>query len=136
MKSSYLLANVGLSVACLGSAVFAADGDAAAPPAEAPKGLLPVPNYGGDLWTRSHLAGDFNGGRKQLAEHGIQIDVDWTQYAQSIVAGGRDSDSHYGGHLDYLMHFDLMRMGLIPGGLLTVRAESRYGQSVNAAAGP
>ncbi|HEY7090562.1 MAG TPA: carbohydrate porin, partial [Tepidisphaeraceae bacterium] len=135
MAFSQFLAHVGLCLTFLSASALAADGEATTPPPEAPKGLLPIPDYSGDWLTRSHLAGDFNGGRTQLANHGVQIDVDWTQYAQSIVAGGRDSDSHYGGHLDYLMHLDLMRMGLIPGGLLTVRAESRYGQSVNGAAG-
>jgi porin len=103
---------------------------------QATKGILPVPDYTGDVWTRSYLAGDFNGGRTALANKGIQLDVDWTQYAQSIVQGGRDSDSHYGGHLDYLFHFDLMKMGVLPGALVTVRAETRYGQSVNGTAGP
>jgi porin len=62
--------------------------------------------------------------------------VDWTQYAQSICKGGRDDDKAYGGHIDMLMHLDLMRMGVLPGALVTVRAESRYGESVNGAAGP
>jgi hypothetical protein len=61
--------------------------------------------------------------------------VDWTQYGQTIIEGGRDTQSHYGGHLDYLIHLDLMRMNLIRGGLLTIRGESRYGQSVKGAAG-
>src|SRR5262245_27332370 len=97
----------------------------------APKGLLPVPDYSGDLWTRRYLAGDFNGGRTALANAGIQIDLDWTQVAQCIVDGGREEDSAYSGNIDALIHVDLMRMNLIQGGLLTIRAESRYGDSVN-----
>ncbi len=98
---------------------------------EGAQGLLPVPDYGGDLLNRSRLTGDWGGTRTDLANKGIQVDVDWTQYVQGIVDGGIDRETHYGGHLDYLVHLDLMRMGLIPGGLVTFRAESRYGESVN-----
>ncbi len=101
----------------------------------ASQGIEPIPDYTGGIGSRAYLAGDFNGGRTALANHGIQLDVDWTQYGQSIASGGRDSDSHFGGHLDYLLHVDLMRMGVLPGALITVRAETRYGQSVNGATG-
>ncbi|HVT89163.1 MAG TPA: carbohydrate porin [Tepidisphaeraceae bacterium] len=101
-----------------------------------PKGLLPIPDYTGDLSARSHLAGDFDGGRTTLAQKGVQIDVNWTQEAQTVVDGGRDTGGRYGGNVDTLVHLDLMRMGLIPGALVTIRAESRYGQSVNGIAGP
>src|SRR4051812_34512586 len=60
------------------------------------KGLLPIPNYVDDILNRSHLAGDLWGTRTSLAEKGLQLDVDWTQYAQSIVTGGRDTGSQYG----------------------------------------
>jgi porin len=104
--------------------------------AEASRGILPVPDYSGDLATRSFLAGDVGGQRAALAEQGVQAQIDWTQTGQSIVSGGRDNDAAYGGKLDTLIRLDLMRMGVIDGGLLTLRAESRYGESVNAAAGP
>src|SRR5262249_24357030 len=94
---------------------------------EQTKGLLPIPDYKGDLWTRSHLAGDFEGGRTALANRGIQIDVNWTQTAQSVVDGGRKTDNAYGGNVDTLIHLDLMRMGVMQGALITIRAESRYG---------
>jgi hypothetical protein len=55
---------------------------------------------------------------------------------QGVVDGGRDPETSYGGNGDYLIHFDLQRMGLLPGALIKFRAESRYGESVNAAAGP
>jgi porin len=102
---------------------------------EADEGLLPVPDYGGDLWNRSYLTGDWGGKRTDLANKGVQFDVDWTQYVQGIVDGGLDRSTRYGGHLDYLVNLDLMRMGLIPGGLVRFRAESRYGESVNGISG-
>jgi porin len=132
-----------MSLAWLASPVFAADGEAPSPattlPATAPaapEGLLPIPDYGGDLWTRSYLTGDWDGVRTKLADKGVQLDVDWTQTFQSVVSGGRESGNGYDGNLNYLFHFDLMRMGLLPGALITVRAETRYGTSVNGIAGP
>ena len=73
--------------------------------------------------------------RTDLANKGVQVDVDWTQYVQGVVDGGIDRSTRYGGHLDYLINLDLMRMGLIPGGLVRFRAESRYGDSVNGISG-
>jgi len=104
---------------------------AAAEPPPRPEGLLPIPDYTGDLWRRSRLTGDWGGWRTKLAEKGVQLDVDYTQYVQGIVDGGVEERTDYGGHVDYLVHLDLMRMGLLPGALITLRAESRYGQSVN-----
>ena len=57
------------------------------------------------------------------------------QAVQSIVDGGRDTQTRYGGNLDYLANFDLMRMGVFDGALIKFRAESRYGKSVNGACG-
>ena len=100
------------------------------------KGILPVPEYGGDLWSRSYLLGDLGGARSDLANKGIQWNVQFVQTLQSVVDGGRETQTKYGGTLDYNLTLDFDRMGLIPGGLLTFRAESRYGETVNGIAGP
>lgn len=94
-------------------------------------GLLPIPKYTGDLWTRPALLGDLGGVRTSLAEQGIQFGIDWNNTLQSVVSGGRDTNTAYGGTLDYNLTLDLMRMGLVPGGLVKLRGESRYGESVN-----
>ena len=123
MTECRIVARLGLSLLLVASpAALAEDGA---------QGLLPVPEYGGDLRKRPHLSGDWGGTRTDLANKGVQVEVDWTQYVQGLVDGGIDRTTRYGGHLDYLVHLDLMRMGLIPGGLVTFRAESRYGDSVN-----
>jgi porin len=110
------------------------------PPEEAEfsmgKGILPIPAYTGDIWTRAFLTGDWGGTRADWANKGIQFQVDWNQYVQGVVDGGRDETTRYGGNLDYLLHLDLMRMDVLDGALETVRAESRYGHSVNGQAGP
>ncbi len=42
-----------------------------------------------------------------------------------------NENSEYGGTIYYNVNLDFDRMGLIPGGLLTMRASSRYGKAVN-----
>lgn len=95
------------------------------------QGVLPIPDYAGDLSSRSTLLGDLNGARTSLAEHGIQFGVDWSTTLQSVVTGGRDTGAELGTALDYNFKFDLMRMNLIPGGLVEMKVESRFGESVN-----
>jgi len=107
----------------------------ASPVATEPQGLLPVPDYSGDLWHRAYLTGDWGGGRTDLANHGVQLRVDWTQHLQSVVDGGRDTSTRYAGNLDYMINVDLMRMGVLPGALVKMRAETRYGNSVNGISG-
>lgn len=118
------------------SAAEAASIPAAPPAATEAKGLLPIPDYSGDFWTRRALTGDWGGSRTELANKGVQVDLRWNQQVQSVVSGGRDNGTAYGGNGDLLVLFDLMRMGVLPGALLKFRAESRYGDSVNADAGP
>ena len=101
-----------------------------------PQGLLPIPDYSGDFWSRSYLSGDWGGARTDLANIGIQMDVQFSQTFQSVVTGGRDTGARYGGTLDFNLNFDLQRMGLLPGGLVTLRTESRYGEWINDLAGP
>src|SRR5262245_50816462 len=107
----------------------------APPPTAASTGLLPIPDYTGGWKTRGYLLGDLGGWRTRFANKGVQMVIDWTQYFQGIATGGLERDTAYGAHADYLLHLDLMRMGLVPGALITVRGESRYGQSVNGNAG-
>jgi porin len=99
-------------------------------------GLLPVPDYSADLWTRQYLSGDWGGLRTNLADKGIQVGLEWNQYVQGVADGGRNRATEYGGNVDYTLNLDLMRMGVLPGALIKFRAESRYGLSVNGAAGP
>ena len=110
--------------------ISTSDALAEAPPAKS-SGILPLPDYSGDFSKRSYLLGDLGGKRTEWANKGFTFDVGYNQYFQSVTNGGIDTDSEYGGTIDYNINLDFDRMGLIPGGLLQMRAVSRYGDSVN-----
>ena len=99
------------------------------------EGLLPVPDYAGDLWTRARLTGDWGDLRQDWAERGITMTVDWYQSYQDLVNGGRTDTSASSANLDYRLNLDLMRMGVVPGALVSVRGQSRFGDTVNGASG-
>ena len=94
-------------------------------------GILPLLDYSGEPFDRSHLFGDFDGKRDEWAKKGFTFDIDYNQYFQAVTDGGVERNSEYGGTLYYNINLDFDRMGLIPGGLLQMRARSRYGSSVN-----
>jgi porin len=107
----------------------------APPPPAADAGILPIPDYTGDLRRRRFLTGDWGGARAGLADNGVQLDLNLTQVLQSVVDGGRDTDTRFGGTLDYNLTLDLQRMGVMPGALVKFRAETRLGESVNGLSG-
>src|SRR5262245_7134651 len=88
-------------------------------------------DYGGDLAKREYLTGDWVDARNQIADKGLTFDFLWTQIAQGVVSGGRRKDWDYGGNLDALLEADMERMGLRIPGTISVRAETRYGETVN-----
>ena len=125
------------AVLLLGAAILLAPApDALADDAPAKSsGILPLDDYSGDFAKRSYLLGDFGGKRTEWAKKGFTFDIDYNQYFQAVTDGGVDTDSEYGGTIDYNINIDFDRMGLIPGGLLQMRAVSRYGNSVNGISG-
>jgi carbohydrate-selective porin OprB len=42
------------------------------------------------LWQRDYLTGDWSGTRTDLANHGVQLNVDWPQTIQGVVRSGLD----------------------------------------------
>ena len=55
----------------------------------ATSGILPLPDYSGDLSKRAYLLGDLGGKRTEWADKGVTFDVDYNQ-ACSICYGWRD----------------------------------------------
>jgi len=100
-------------------------GEAAMPP-----GILPIPNYSGPVGVRDYLAGDFKGQRTARAnDNGFQWDIDTVTWTDQALDGGTNDDIELGGNLTYNVNWDLMRADILPGALLTLRAESRWGSS-------
>jgi len=96
---------------------------------EEPEGILPIPNYGAAISERGYLTGDWGGIRTKWANKGLQFNVDSVNWADTVVVGGRSDDTELGGNFQYNLTLDLMRAGLVPGALIQLRAESRYGSS-------
>jgi porin len=92
--------------------------------------LPQIDNYGGDLWSRPGLTGDWGGLRNSLAKKGINLDVDLVQSLQGLNSGGVSNDSilyRYAGHAEYLLNVDTGKLGLWPGGFLKLKGESQFG---------
>jgi porin len=96
------------------------------PQVRAQERVSPDDPYSGDLWTRSTLTGDWGGARNELAAKGVTIDLSLTQVGQSVVDGGKDTGWQYGGRGDMTLTVDSQKLGLWPGGFLTVEAEGNF----------
>ncbi|MCK6456036.1 MAG: carbohydrate porin [Phycisphaerae bacterium] len=108
-----------------------------ASPAATPSLIQKLPDYSGDWWSRGYLTGDWGGARTELAENGILFDFGLTQIIQGNAHGGKDTHNafRYSGSVDYTLRLDTARMKLWPGGLITLRGETQFGQSINSKAG-
>jgi porin len=91
--------------------------------------------YTGDFFRRSTLTGDWGGARNDLAVKGIVFDASVTQIGQGVLSGGKDGTWQYGGRGDLTGHLDTQKLGLWPGGFLTVELEGNWDDSVNGSTG-
>ena len=101
----------------------------AAPPAAAQPLDVPA-TYGGDLWTRPRLTGDWLGYRDELAKKGVALNVDVLLTPQGVASGGRDTGVGFWGDAEYNLGVDTGKLGLWPGGFLNVLGISTYGNSI------
>jgi porin len=91
--------------------------------------------YSGDLWLRSTLTGDWGGLRNDLTAKGVTVDLSLTQIYQGIVGGGKDDNWKYGGRGNLTVNVDTQKLGLWPGGFLTLEVEGNFNKSVNSQTG-
>ena len=103
-----------LAVCCCAVPAFAADSD-----------------YSGDVLTRSTLTGDWGGARNDLAKKGVTFDLNLTQVMQGVADGGKNQIAEYGGRGDLTLKVDTGKLGLWPGGFLTVELEGNFGHGAN-----
>ena len=93
------------------------------------------PTWGGDLWSRPRLTGDWFGFRDEMGKKGVVVDIDFLQILQGTATGGRDTGVSYGGTADYTLNVDTGKLGLWPGGFFKVYAMSGFGDGENRDAG-
>ena len=91
--------------------------------------------FDGDCRCAETLTGDWCGNRTCLADNGITFDLDVVHYYQGVTSGGVEQRFAYGGHGDYVANVDFGKLGVQEGLFLKVRAEHRFGENVNSAAG-
>lgn len=82
------------------------------------------------LCTTPQLTGDWCGTRDCLAQNGITLNADYTQFYFGDVAGGVQEDFAYSGLGDYLLNFDGGKLWGREGFFLTVRAQHRFGELI------
>lgn len=70
-----------------------------------------------------------------LADNGILVSNNLTQFYFGTVSGGVDETARYGGHGDYVANMDLGKMGVHQGLFIKLRAEHRFGQSIGEPSG-
>jgi hypothetical protein len=58
-----------------------------------------------DVWNREKLTGDWWGHRSRVAQHGINLDVEATQFYQGVTSGGANETFRYGGKGDYFLTY-------------------------------
>ena len=119
-RSAIIVTIIFLLGICLSSQAFAQDG---------------YTNYAGDLWSRSTLTGDWGGFRNDLSKKGVTVDFNVTQVLQGVVGGGKETGWEYGGRGDLTINADTQKLGLWPGGFITVEVEGNWDKSVNGETG-
>ncbi len=98
-------------------------------------GILPPVDYTGDLTSRAFLLGDWGSVRSDLSDKGVRFSGWQTPNLQRVTSGGSEADTAFGASGDLWAALDFHKMGVIPGGLLTVRAEFDVGKSVSKSSG-
>jgi porin len=86
---------------------------------------------GDSIWTRDKLTGDWGGLRTDLSERGIDIGLRLSQYYQGVTSGGVDTNSEYGGTMDYRVNVDTNKLfGTWKGFSVNMHARTRFGQDI------
>jgi porin len=98
-------------------------------PAQAQPVEVPA-TWGGDIWSRPRLTGNWGGLRDDLGKQGVVFDVDLLATPQAVVSGGKDQGSNFWNNVDYTLNLDTGKAGLWPGGFLKISADTGFGSNV------
>lgn len=84
---------------------------------------------------RAKFTGDWFGARDGWMDRGVTLDTNLTQFFQGVASGGKDQTFEYGGKLDYYLNIDGEKAEFADGLLISMHAETRYGEDINASTG-
>jgi porin len=96
----------------------------------APAGTPKTSPYVGDLNQRLALTGDWGGSRTRWLHKGVSFELNATNTYQSVVDGGIDTNSEFGGSVDLTLNLDFGKLGWWKGGSLRIKGEGQYGDSI------
>lgn len=65
------------------------------------------------------------------AERGVTFDFDHTYFYYGVTSGGIDETSAFGAHGDYVVNFDMNKLAGREGMFVKLRAEHRFGETIN-----
>lgn len=131
-RQSFLIVTAAILTLGFSPSVFGDDGSKSGViPIQNQNQVFTTPEYRGDLNDRTTLSGDWGGTRQDLANNGITLDANLTQVTQGVVSGGIRTGWEYMGREQTTLNMDTAKMGLWPGGLLTVMGEGNYGNPLS-----
>ncbi|WP_232105502.1 carbohydrate porin [Gimesia panareensis] len=90
---------------------------------------------GPDFWAQTTMTQNLFPRRACLAEQGITFDADLIQFYMGVASGGEEQEFRYSGHGDYIMNIDAAKLGGPQGLFVKLRAEHRFGETINEATG-
>jgi porin len=97
----------------------------------APPPAPPMPIYDGCIHDRQVLLGDWGGCRTKQLGCGMLWQLDNTDFYFGTASGGRDQAFTFAGHGDYVLNWDMSKVGMQEGFFMKLRAEHRYGENIS-----
>ena len=86
------------------------------------------------IWCRDRLLGNLFGSQSCMAQRGLILDVEATQFYQGVTSGGANETFRYGGKIDYFLTYSGQQAGLsglAQGLVIALHAETRFGEDIN-----
>jgi porin len=80
-----------------------------------------------NIWNRPQLTGDWGGARTAMSKHGIDWQIDFTQFYQGKAAGSGNASPGYSGVADVFLTLDSEKLRLWKGGSFTLHPQFAYG---------
>lgn len=94
-------------------------------------GPVEVPEtWGGDLFSRERLTGDWGGVRDEMSKKGVVLDANMLLMPGGVVTGGKDTGAEFWGNVDYTLNLDTDKMGLWSGGFFKFEGVSSFGNTL------